>query len=392
MYLSDRCTGTNAPPFGAVFLCAFRPAPIPLSKPARYPRTNAMTTYIHIGLQKTGTTFLQRSMNRCRSELRKHGVIYPGTAAGLGENGPAGHHFISAAILERQVKFIPTTDFSRLDTHVDAVKEQIRRGNGTGVISSELFSHFNAPHVGRLRTLFPEPDVKIVVYLRRQDAWLDSLYGQMIKVGRKMSIAEFEENKKTQMDFYALVSLWGGVFGKENIIVRTYEKADSHWIWRDFLESIGATEAAAITPPTEMENQSLPHELTLFARNLPNYNTDRTMRRLLESLADQFPAKHGLKYLDEARARQIMDGHAEINARVAREYCRRDQLFADQEPLPSVGQDELTPEQYASIQGAISIKLLDRLAKVEREVRDLETINALPLWPLRYLRRRFQRR
>lgn len=338
-----------------------------------------VTTFIHIGLQKTGTTFLDRSMSRLRPELAKLGIIYPDTAAGLGVAGPAGHHFVSQAVHNRRTGFTPDADFSLLKTHVAALKAEIAKGK-TGVISSETFSTLSREkQVARVRSLFPEDDVKIIVYLRRQDAWVDSLYGQMIKVGRKEGIDAFIESVAKTLDYGALVDRWAKHFGSENIVVRNYEREG---LWADFMTSIGHPEAAKIEPPTASVNDSLPPQLALFAQNIPNYKTDRRMRRVLESVAEYFPSPQGLKYLSSERGALLLRECSEGNARVARDYCGRETLFADETPLPFVGIDSLTPEQFAAIQGAVSIRLLERIAKLQQNAR----MTPIP-WTVRLMRK-----
>ena len=326
-----------------------------------------MTIYIHIGLQKTGTTFLQRAMNMSREELAGHGVIYPDPAAGLDVTKSShGHHFLAQALAGRRTNYTPDADFSLLPAHVAALKEEVARQKGAiGVISSEVLSTLRPPAIARLRDLFHEDDVRILVYLRRQDAWIDSLYGQMVKVGRKSSIEDFIEQERKRLDFEALLAPWVAIFGEDRIVVRTYEYPKGTELWDDFMATIGAPQASAVQPQLESANDSLPPELTLFARTLNRYEKRRPLRRILEQLATHFPADRGLKYLHGDDAAALMAAVDETNGVVARRFLGRNRLFRDADPLPFVGQDELSAEQYAMILGGVCMLLLERIDKLE---------------------------
>jgi hypothetical protein len=229
-----------------------------------------LTTYIHIGLQKTGTTFLQRSLHNLHQELARIGIIYPDTSAGLNVKGPAAHHFVPHAIQNVRTKYTPDADFSLLDKHVKEIKYEISRGS-IGIVSSENFSLLTEEsHIRQLRDIFPERNVKILVYLRRQDAWIDSLYGQMVKVGRKNTVGDFIRSQQRRLDYNDLIDRWATAFGEDNIVVRTYEPDGDLWLWQDFLTAIGRPDAAKLAPPFESQNDSLPAALTLYARNIPN--------------------------------------------------------------------------------------------------------------------------
>jgi hypothetical protein len=328
---------------------------------------NSMTTYIHIGLQKTGTTFLQRAMNLSRDELGSNGVVYPDPALDLNASKSShGHHFLAQALLGKRTKFTPNADFSLLPKHVAAIKGAIgARPDAVGVISSEVFSTLRPPAIKRLRELFPEDDVRILIYLRRQDAWIDSLYGQMVKVGRKSSIEAFIKDEQARLDYNAVLRPWATAFGDERIVVRTYENLQGSELWDDFMEAVGAPHAKDVKPKLDSANDSLPPELTIFARSLNGYGKRLPLRRLLEQLATHFPAERGLKYLHAAEAAELMEGVAASNRAVAKRFLGRNRLFMDTDPLPFVGHDELSAEQYATILGGVCMLLLERIDQLE---------------------------
>jgi hypothetical protein len=69
--------------------------------------------------------------------------------------------------------------------------------------------------------------VKIIVYLRRQDLFLESSYSTFIKAGGFLSFDEFYQqhlNAENRYNFERLLNNWSQVFGKQNILIVDYEK------------------------------------------------------------------------------------------------------------------------------------------------------------------------
>jgi hypothetical protein len=327
-----------------------------------------MVTYIHIGMPKTGTTFLQRALRQKSQELRAAGVVYPDPLIWMGVSSEASstHHFLAHAIQGRRRRYTPSADFSLLADYVAALKAEIAEGGGTGIVSSEDLAGFKAPEIRKLREHFPE-NTKILVYLRRQDAWFDSLYGQFLKVGRKTTVEQMVEDESRRLDYAGFLGPWAQAFGTENIAVRVYEGLQGTDLWRDLLLGLDRPEAAALSPDFERANESLSFELTMFLKALNIYGEQTDMRRMFEGLSRHFPNRPGLKYLTAEQAQALLERHAEGNRAVAETYLKRSTLFADLTPLNTVERQELTTTQAIQVFGGLTIRLLDRIRKLEAE-------------------------
>ena len=112
--------------------------------------------YLHLGTPKTGTTYVQELLWHHREVLAGHGVHYPGAVPEA--------HFLAATDLQH----VPFND------HADAAAEgawrrlveQVRRLEGTVVLSHELFGDASAEQAERaLRDLAPA-EVHLVVTAR----------------------------------------------------------------------------------------------------------------------------------------------------------------------------------------------------------------------------------
>lgn len=294
---------------------------------------------IHIGLQKTGTTFLQRSLHRHRTALAAHGLIYPNPGAGLNAGGGRAHHFLAHAVLGRRLRHTPADGFDRLEPHVAALRAAWRaaapEAGGTALISSEDFSLLGPRQIHKLRALFPDEEVRILVYLRRQDQWLEALYGQMLKQGRHQTPGTFVARNRRRADYAALLERWGAVFGNENLIVRAYEGFETGGLWADFCTALQLPTAAALVSDRVQVNVSLSREASTFLSAIRNDRWRHGLRLMLER-GQTRPPRPGLRYVSPELADRVMAEHRDGNARVAAQYLTRAQLFQDAAPLAAV--------------------------------------------------------
>jgi hypothetical protein len=324
-----------------------------------------MVTYIHIGMPKTGTTFLQKALFQKSKDLARKGVVYPNPLAGLGRGGRAtAHHFLAHALSGRRRRYTPLAEFSTLPDHVEALKAEIAQGGGTGLLSSEDFASLKLEGIAELRRHFPT-DTRILVYLRRQDAWIDSLFGQFLKVGRDTTIDRLIHTERWRLDYAAFLQPWADNFGAENIVVRVYEKLQGIDLWRDLFAALGRPDLGAEAPEFESANDSLSVELTMFLKALNIYGEQPELRRIFEGLSGHFPNRPGLKYLSAAQAQDLLAKHEASNRKVAQTYLKRPALFTDLAPLDTAERPELTTTQVIQIFGGVTIRLMERIRKLE---------------------------
>ena len=291
-----------------------------------------MSLVIHIGMQKTGTTFLQQALATNRAALAERGLLYPSPAAGLPAGGGSAHHFLAHALLGWRVKYTPEGSFDLLEDHGAALRALVADHPGTSVISSEDFSRMDRKQIKALRALFPGDDVRILVYLRRQDLWLDALYGQALKVGRQVDMDSFLARNRDRLDYRRFLQLWGRAFGKRNLIVRPYEGFEGGGLWQDFCTALGCPDAAALPIPETQVNVSLSHESSTFLAGIADRERRHRLRILLEEGEAAARRRPVLRHLDPTLARALLAEYSDGNARIARRYLSRDQLFEDARP------------------------------------------------------------
>lgn len=203
--------------------------------------------YLHIGYPKTGTTAIQEFLHLNKARLLERNVLYPET--GLVKYA---HHLIPWVFTEdkRNKNGVSQADIiDRLQTELDQ-----NRTVEKVVISSEGFIFAMSPE--DVAEIFKDnfESIKLVIYLRQPFRWIVSDYNQGVKGWRQLT-CDFDEHfnrvlqtKGGPLDFYSMLSKWAGVFGWDNIVVRTYDMEKENLL-NGFLDIVGISDHVEFERP-----------------------------------------------------------------------------------------------------------------------------------------------
>jgi len=243
--------------------------------------------YLHIGMNKTGTTAIQSFLYDNKKKLAGNGVLYPDTGL-IGST----HYSISASLgfCHANVASGWVQDISELKRSL--LKEA--QGFKSVIISSEDFL-LNKP-IEPIKDFFKGYELKIVVYLRRHDHWWVSAYGQAVKMkalppwGKgPQAFIRFNQNKNKQYGNYRyLLDRWAKVFGKQNIIVRPYESQQNQPnLMSDFLGCIDQSLVAVeLIGEQKRNNEALSRKAIQYLDIFQRVKADEATRvKLLASAA-----------------------------------------------------------------------------------------------------------
>jgi hypothetical protein len=294
------------------------------------------TLILHIGTVKTGTTALQKFFALNRDVLRARGILYPEN-----KNKAHAHHRISWCFVVRDGIPKPhwPKDIQRPTKEWDFLLRQITEG--TGLISSEHLVRNRLSVIREIRNLTRDFQVKIVVYWRRRDGLEDSWYNQLTKGGDNCLRPSPREGLTSKKH----LDMWAEVFGRENIIVRPYERGQLYKgdVLADFLHHIFGFEMdQGFTLPEEEANTRL-HPIVLEYKRLVNHlplswPQRRKTTDPLRDLSTFLSAKGRKSYpvFSPAQRLELIDKYAEENAAIAREYLGRadGRMFYDPRPNP----------------------------------------------------------
>lgn len=191
--------------------------------------------YIHLGLPKTGTTFLQEV---CFPYLKEVHYIHPKSRVPL---LPDGIFSRLGRIVRTNPLFLDLKkEREELDRLLQAVDEKTVLISNERIFGDALYNfHDNLYNAASLKYLFPA--AKIIIVIRKQDDWLESMYKQCLRACFCPSIDSFlnyvnncftdlffyplpyPNNNARQLNLYKYVQNYVEMFGRENVIVLPYE-------------------------------------------------------------------------------------------------------------------------------------------------------------------------
>ena len=130
----------------------------------------------------------------------------------------------------------------------DLVAEVDASGCDNIVMSTE--SLYFTPDPSVIPPFFRDFRVVPVVFLRRQDEWLESAYREGLKNGElRLSIEKYYQHMRPVMDYAATLEKWQKAFSEEKIIVGVFEGAKGKLpIEQEFIRCIGAEIRAPLRP------------------------------------------------------------------------------------------------------------------------------------------------
>jgi len=207
------------------------------------------TCVIHIGTEKTGSTFLQNWLYKNGKRLSRQGVALTRTAS-----FPNNRKIVSylQEDLDEYFREHGVASHAARELHFSGFEQDFRaelidclRKHHTVLLTSEHFhSRFKTEaSVKRLRD-FLEPhfsEFRIVCYFREQSKVRTSLYSTALRGQYKNALHDFHPDPDINSHYYnysEVLQKWERVFGAENLVARIYDHAQFYEgdLRKDFLK------------------------------------------------------------------------------------------------------------------------------------------------------------
>ncbi len=292
------------------------------------------TVYLHMGMPKTGTTALQRFFLDNKEVLEKHGIGYPIMPfkfdhVPLARNG----HFMSYS-KEKDASPEWKEGFS-------VIKETAQKFDRILMTDERLWSAQRKKGFWKaIKTDFGALgiDIKVILYLRRQDEQVESHWNQKVKESNTRLQESFSEYIGNNMHYYMPLHYNESLdrvaarIGKENIILRVYEKQqlEGGSIFSDFLHIFGIGLDEDFKMPEYTANVRLPNNAVeikrianaMYPSGMPDFYFDVIAEAFGMKRMKNVPTKKMSHFSPEER-KEFMKQYDEGNAYVAREYLNR---------------------------------------------------------------------
>ena len=302
------------------------------------------TLYLHIGTPKTGTSALQHFFANNRKLLEGKGVYYPDLGFRFPDIGKHRNaHFLSyKKYIEKKQRDYETEKAIR-DEGIQKLDEAFK-SHDTILLSDEHIwneKEMIGQTLPALKSHFAEQEVqiKVIVYLRRQDQVIQSFWAQKIKESSAISFEKYMEKEKYRffrLDYAARIQEFADVLGKENVIVRCYEKqqyqGEQKTIMSDFLQILGLEITDEYKNSDKVYNISLEGaylEVKRLFNTLPQFKSQKNymMDLLKEQQALDFQElalERKKLYFSPEAEKEFMQKYEQENITVAKEYFNRE--------------------------------------------------------------------
>jgi hypothetical protein len=216
---------------------------------------------MHVGLQKSGTTYLQEVLTARAGELAAAGVQYPLTPARKRRRRTENHEWASYGLLGPEYPWVSEKRAAAESESWKTLENQVARASGTVLLSAEALSVIRTPAIRLLLDRLAVTDVQIVVTARSLSRSLPSLWQQHVRNGRRAGFERYlrmlEEQRQLPPErieedrdlhlwrAFALGRLarrWAREVGRERVRVVTSPGSPPQLLWSRFLEAIGLPE------------------------------------------------------------------------------------------------------------------------------------------------------
>jgi len=303
---------------------------------------------LHIGYSKTGTSAIQNYLSNNRQLLQQQGILYPDVKL-YGAWTHCLNHNLFGSALDGRLGWYKLTP----EDYLQQFEKQRNKSQATRVIlSSESFlgavqpwayddelSYWEAVerYVKKIYELFRKFDTKLILYIRRQDDWLESIINQTIKSGRlapeKVRTSSVDELLKIylpRLNYAKTLDIWAEVFGKEAIELGVYKKNKlfKKDIVADFCNRLNIDDSVLNNPSPNntVGNRKLNRDVLEFKRILnlierPKYQ-ERVISEALFDLSSSEEDRCAVNYslLETDKRKAICETFYQSNQKIRNEY------------------------------------------------------------------------
>ena len=345
------------------------------------------TLYLHIGTMKTGTTSFQQFLYRNRKVLEKKGYLFPifdyQYTKKWTRSKKRNAMFMSAPLFTKKRERDHEAEHARFYEGMAVVAEAFRKYDNV-ILTDEVIwtnAHNFRPELWQeLKQYADEHDftVKIIVYFRRQDVYLDSYWNHTVK--RLYSRDSFQEFLVNKLD-HATPDYAEGLkkileyFPKESLVVHRFERSsfpEGNVIY-DFLEILGLKPDEGFSFSEKNANERLSANMVqakLALNMVDGINPDEMVHfekacLMVSNASDEL--YHADQITTEEK-RALVESYQEGNAWIAEEFFHDGKpLFRDDYPENEVFRKDNPYETDDIVRFASSSDIL-----LYRKIKELE--------------------
>lgn len=337
------------------------------------------TVYLHIGTPKTGTSALQHFFYRNAEKMYEDGIWYPNLEAPLKKEKKLGLFNGNAIFFRDYDRPSEEIDEKRKNYVKEIFKEAAQKEKDL-LLSSEALFWCDIPLYQNLKLW--GVNVKVIIYLRRQDYWGESMWNQNVKKASYQTSKpcfEYVMENEDIFDYQRKLQQISGVLGKENVIVRTYSGEID--IFSDFFHILGIDDLSGYVRDEYQANPSLSAnyvEIKRILNGIPGSDAfNDSIKEIWEQGREYTASGEKIKtaplFLSREERQIILDKYKVGNEKIAKEYLDREKLFSEKVPEGKTGID--TETIYADMIkffGSLFVQQFNKMNELRKQVRKIE--------------------
>lgn len=330
--------------------------------------------FIHIGVPKSGTSFIQATLRENKMALMRHGVLHP-------SRHKADMFHAALDICGNHERWGLSRE--KVEGRWAAMCERAGKFPGDIVISSEFFCGARPAQIRSALALLPDAEVHVVVTARDMARQIPAEWQEGIKHGRNVSFKQFQRRimdpRRSHQharrfwhyqDLPAVLARWAAVVSDERVHLVTCPPpgADPSLLWERFCSVVGIDPAWTVLPATGSNTSLGVVEIDVLRR------VNRASRRPGGQRLDGRVVKHHLvrpvlRGTTSARAvtpEHLLPGLQDLAKRWRAAIEERDyQVVGDlaelnpvPSPQPEVDPDKVPPRQALRLSSVAIAQLL----------------------------------
>lgn len=224
-------------------------------------------------------------------------------------------------------------------------------------------------------------ETSVIVYFRRQDAFIQTAYTQLIHEGETLTFSDYVNSLRDDDFNWSLVAqAYATQLGPDHLISEFYDKdlIDGPGLLADFFNKAGISPMPQIPERSQNINVSLKGASLEFLRlsnQVLSHDDSHLMRKLLQSNKDAPQQSAGL--LSSAQSQKLQKRYLESNRELSHQFISNGENrdFINQ---PWTGNTEepqaITVQEFTQISAPLLVDLAKRLQTLEKRYKGVESI------------------
>jgi hypothetical protein len=205
----------------------------------------ASTVFFHVGLPKTGTTYLQTLLWNNEDELRRQGVLLPGESV--------REHLWASGVVREDPKI--NRRGSLAAGAWDRIVAKVNDWPGTAIVSHEFFAAASAEQAAQAMARLQGAEVHVVVTARDTLSLVTARWQEFVKNGSTVGIDDYPVREDTSpehewdwgtLDLADVLQRWGASLPPERVHILTLPKPGTprDELWIRFARLVGIDHTA----------------------------------------------------------------------------------------------------------------------------------------------------